>query len=103
MKLTPQRAKELAQKGVKISPGQVVRETKKSVEAVKPTSVEPQLSDLQDSIRSIERLISITETSVQNTQDLIRLSETITRPKKWRCSVGRSGGSISTIDINEIR
>jgi hypothetical protein len=105
MKLTPQRARELRQKGVNISPGQIVR-PKVEQKPAEPIQAKP---EPKQDIATIEHLINIMEINVENTREVIKLNEKmmdkIIEPKplkKWRCSVGRSGGSISTIDIKEV-
>jgi hypothetical protein len=110
MKLTPQRARELRRQGVEISPDQIIRPKVAGIFGVPKVEVQKiEVQPVKESIATIEHLVNIMEISAENMREVIRLNEKIVEKiteskqlKKWRCSVGRSGGDISTIDINEV-
>jgi hypothetical protein len=108
MKLTPEKARELRKRGIKVDPRQIVREeTPKPVEP--PKVIEQQKPDISPAI--LDGLVQVAKASENNTKSILALHSAmletmseIAKPKKreWNCTIDRNAkGEMSTVKIKE--
>jgi hypothetical protein len=110
MKLTPEKARELRKRGIKVDPRQIVREVREEPKPVaEPVKAEPPKADISPAI--LDGLVQVANASEANTKSILALHSAmletmaeIAKPKKreWNCTIGRnSRGEMATVKIQE--
>lgn len=110
MKLTPEKARELRKRGIKVDPRQIVREQSPTEERQSEPQSPPEKPDLIPVI--LDGLVEVARSNESNIGTMSKLSESMLAamaeiakpkpPKHWTCTIGRnSRGEMATVDIKE--